>query len=82
MRYDPIARVRRFLGAVLRRRATIDPEPLPAPPSPQEHHANVEFMAECLFGLPMNELGLIVTDTGPKTMFRADGSRKERADDS
>ena len=56
-----VKRVWHYLGLVLRPTATIDPEPLPAPPTPQEHHANVEFMAECLFGLPAEALGLPTT---------------------
>ncbi len=34
-----VKRVWQYLGLVLRPTATIDPEPLPAPPTPQEHHA-------------------------------------------
>ena len=51
-------RIWRYLGAVMRPQAQEVEEPLPAPPTLQEHHANVEFMAECLFGLTAAELGL------------------------
>ena len=55
---DPLNRVRQFLGAVMGRNAPETEEPLPTPPRPQEHAANVEFMAECLFGVSAEQLGL------------------------
>ncbi len=79
---DQIARVRQFLGSVMRRKRPEIEEPLPAPPGPQEHAANVDFMAHYLFGIPANALGILVQDSGAKTILNRDGSRRERAGDA
>ena len=55
---DYLTRVWQYLGVVMGPQAPERDEPLPAPPTLQEHHANVEFMADCLFGLTAAELGL------------------------
>ena len=49
---------KRRRAGTMGRYGTIDPEPLPAPPGPQEHRSNVELMAYCLFGCPVDALGL------------------------
>ena len=53
-----LTRIWQYLGAVMSPQATKTEEPLPAPPGPQEHHAHVEFMAERLFGLTAEEVGV------------------------
>ncbi len=55
---DHVRRILRYLGAVVRPRAPEVDEPLPPPPGPQEHAANVEFMAQCLFGLSAKQVGV------------------------
>ena len=55
---DRLTRIWRYLGAVMSPHAPENVEPLPTPPGPQEHAANVEFMAECLFGVSAKQLGI------------------------
>ena len=58
------------------RRAAEKSDPLPVSPDLGEHSARANLGAHLMFGLPMNALGALIQDSGPKTAFRADGSRK------
>ncbi len=54
--YSTIGKRRR--AGKMGRCGTIGSQLLPTPPGPQEHAANVEFMAKCLFGAPAEALGV------------------------
>lgn len=65
---------KRSRAGTMPRSEAIEGKPLPAPQTPEELHASADYMAELLFGLPLNALCLLVQDSGPKTMVTVNDS--------